>query len=227
MGYSLVHFPYVKDSEDKEIATKTRDTNCHVEMWFWLVKQSILQKKKFLRPANFIHKLYGSLQGRYKEHIIKHNLPNSLLTDPLPTIVGMDQVEEQWAKRERNTNKAKRSSKYFKPPDVIPKAKHKPKKSNGHRKGSHKRSVTGCESFEAPGSATEKKERTEEDRCQEKPSAHEEKKVNNDEEENNTFKGQQHETEHVEQGDASAEAGPVDDVSKDTNILAEVMHSNW
>ena len=59
---------------------KTRDTNCQVEMWFWIVKHSILQKKKNLRPADYLHKMFGSLQGRHKEHVIQNNLPDEFHT---------------------------------------------------------------------------------------------------------------------------------------------------
>ena len=41
--------------------------------------------------------MYGSLQGRYKEHIIQNNLPDTLITDKPPAIKGLDQAE-QWAK---------------------------------------------------------------------------------------------------------------------------------
>ena len=44
--------------------------------------------------------MYGSLQGRYKEHILRNNLPDDLLTDPLPNITNMDQAEEKWKERE-------------------------------------------------------------------------------------------------------------------------------
>ena len=110
---------------------KTRDTNCQVEMWFWIVKHSILQKKKYLRPADFIHKMYGSLQGRYKEHIIQNNLPDTLITDKPPAITGLDQAEEQWAKRDKNDGTTKRKSKYFETPKKIPIPKKGPRRSKG------------------------------------------------------------------------------------------------
>jgi len=47
---------------------KTRETNCHVEGWFAIVKQHILMKARRLRPGKFVRKMYTSLQGRYIEH---------------------------------------------------------------------------------------------------------------------------------------------------------------
>lgn len=76
---------------------RTRESNCHVEEWFWIIKQSILQQKKFFRPAYFIHKMYSSLQGRYKEHIMAQNLTLAR-SHPCPKPTVMDQ-EEQWAKK--------------------------------------------------------------------------------------------------------------------------------
>lgn len=35
---------------------KTRDTNCHAELWFGLVKHCILQKKRYLQQAEFVFK---------------------------------------------------------------------------------------------------------------------------------------------------------------------------
>lgn len=147
---------YSADSDLQQIPTKTRETNCHVEMWFWLVKHNILQKKKFLRPATFIHKMYGSLQGRYTEHIMKHNLPVHLLNDPLPIVSDVHQAEEQWAKREKNSNKPKRKSKYFQPPDQLPRAKPMPKKSKTKKRSSNSTAVQKQSSAEA-GSATEER----------------------------------------------------------------------
>ncbi|ROL42864.1 hypothetical protein DPX16_0288 [Anabarilius grahami] len=53
----------VKDGEQRQ--DKTRETNCHVEGWFSILKQHILQKARRLRPGNFVCKMYASLQGRY------------------------------------------------------------------------------------------------------------------------------------------------------------------
>ncbi len=62
---------YSKESI-KEI--KTRETNCHVEQWFSIVKNHILQRKRFLRPADLISKMFNSLQGRYKQHRMMYNI---------------------------------------------------------------------------------------------------------------------------------------------------------
>ncbi len=55
---------------DHDDLQKTHDTNCHAENWFCIVKDKILQKKLHHRPAKFIQKMYASLQGRYREHIL-------------------------------------------------------------------------------------------------------------------------------------------------------------
>lgn len=59
-------------AEDKKVDVKyqTGDTSCHVELWFSLVQQSSLQKKQNLRPAEFVSKMYDSIQGRYIEHVM-------------------------------------------------------------------------------------------------------------------------------------------------------------
>lgn len=57
---------------------KTRDTNCHAENWFCIVKTK-LYRKKYHHPAAFIQKMYASLQGRHREHILQHDLPDRIL----------------------------------------------------------------------------------------------------------------------------------------------------
>ncbi|XP_048017419.1 uncharacterized protein LOC125249217 [Megalobrama amblycephala] len=98
--------------------SKTRETNCHVEEWFWIVKHRILQTKKFLRPADFIHKMYGSPQGRFREHIIN----NSLILpcrDPQPKQNFFSQKEDWAAKKKTSRKHKKRRTKYFDPPFVL------------------------------------------------------------------------------------------------------------
>lgn len=102
----------------KEI--KTRETNCHVEQWFSIVKNHILQRKRFLRPADFISKMYNSLQGRYKQHQMMYNI-DSLSQDAPSKQKTIDQQEEQWAKRSERP--AKHRSKYFDPPEAVPQPK--------------------------------------------------------------------------------------------------------
>lgn len=104
--------------------SKTRETNCHVEEWFWIVKQSILQTKKYLRDADFIHKMYGSLQARYREHIMNNNLSLSC-RDPQPKENFFCQKEE-WAKKTSRKHH-KRRTKYFDPPYILPKPSQSPK----------------------------------------------------------------------------------------------------
>ncbi|XP_026104384.1 uncharacterized protein LOC113075953 [Carassius auratus] len=104
--------------------SKTRESNCHVEQWFWIVKHSILKKKKYLRPADFIQNMYGSLQGRYKEHIINNNL---LLPyrDPEPKEKFFSQKEE-WAQKTSRKDKDRHKTKYFDPPEVLPQPSQSP-----------------------------------------------------------------------------------------------------
>lgn len=68
---------YATDSTkppEPTVEAKTRDTNSHVECWFGILKNSILQRRRKMRPADFICRLHSSLQGRYREHIIGHGL---------------------------------------------------------------------------------------------------------------------------------------------------------
>ena len=114
-----------KKSDEKP---KTRDTNCHVELWFNLVKHSILQNKRYLRPAEFVSKMYASMQGRYIEHIMQHNLPEEIL-DKLNTSSGKsgDDPIEHWNKRNSSARRSKSKSKYFNPPKKLTKPKSKMK----------------------------------------------------------------------------------------------------
>ncbi|XP_038156924.1 uncharacterized protein LOC119793751 [Cyprinodon tularosa] len=107
---------------------KTRNTNCHVELWFGLVKHSILQKKRYLRPAEFVSKMYDSMQGRYIEHIIQQNLPKQIF-DKINASSGKsdDDPTEQWNKRDSSAGRPKSQSKYFNPPKKINKPKTKQK----------------------------------------------------------------------------------------------------
>ncbi|TKS90225.1 Zinc finger protein 658B [Collichthys lucidus] len=124
--------------EDEELledrTEKTRETNCHVEQWFGIVKHHILRKKKQLRPGTFIRTMYRSLQDRYIEHIIKHNLPDHLITKP-QTFMNIKLSEETWAKRNQPEEKVGQS-KYYTAPDKmpVPKEKRVKKRRKGHVK---------------------------------------------------------------------------------------------
>ena len=120
--------------EDEELVKdrteKTRETNCHVEQWFGIVKHHILRKKKQLRPGTFIRTMYRSLQNRYIEHILKHNLPDRLITKP-QTFMDIKLSEETWAKKDHPEVKVGQS-KYYTAPDRMPVPKQKRvKKSKG------------------------------------------------------------------------------------------------
>lgn len=107
----------------KSDSAKTRDTNCHVETWFGIVKNSILHKKRKFRPAEFIQRMYASLKGRYREHIINHSLPENLLVRPMRPKKTVVFAEENWAKREEPAPKKAERSKYYKVPKKEPKPK--------------------------------------------------------------------------------------------------------
>ncbi|KAF4114297.1 hypothetical protein G5714_004520 [Onychostoma macrolepis] len=93
------------ESHEQDLVTtkkqpKTRDTNCHVEKWFGIVKHSIMEKGGGKKTGTFIRKMHQSLQGRYTENIIQHKLPQKLLLQPEPpeTPVNLDLSQETWMK---------------------------------------------------------------------------------------------------------------------------------
>ncbi|KAL1277100.1 hypothetical protein QQF64_023773 [Cirrhinus molitorella] len=92
-------------SSHKLDSVKTRDTNCHVEKWFGIVKSSILPKKRHVRPADFIQALYSSLKGRYMEHVLKNNLPENLLVRPIRPMKSPVFAKESWEKKEEQAPK--------------------------------------------------------------------------------------------------------------------------
>ncbi|XP_048017998.1 uncharacterized protein LOC125249699 [Megalobrama amblycephala] len=95
---------------------KTRDTNCHTERWFGIVKHSIMHKGKKVNPGVFIRKMRKSLQERYREHIIKHELPQKLLCQPEEPL-NLDQSQETWKKEECFPST---KSKFFSVPQKVP-----------------------------------------------------------------------------------------------------------
>ncbi|RXN37671.1 hypothetical protein ROHU_001836 [Labeo rohita] len=113
---------------------KTRETNCHVEGWFSIVKQHILMKARRLRPGNFVRKMYSFLQGRYIEHIMQHGFPLKLLQKPL-NVRDITFAEESWAKKEKVTASKMGESKYYSIPTSVPHPKRK-------QSGKAKRHVT-------------------------------------------------------------------------------------
>ncbi|XP_024147265.2 uncharacterized protein LOC112158246 [Oryzias melastigma] len=101
------------------------DTNCHAENWFCILKTKILQKKLYLRPADFIQKMNQSLQGRYREHILRNELPERLLEKSWTLRKpGLEHSEERWSKK-TTSEKKERKTKYFDPPLVMPTPKEK------------------------------------------------------------------------------------------------------
>ena len=111
---------------------QTRDTNCHIENWFGILKQQSPQKKRCLRPPEFIRKMHGSLKGRYSEHILRHQLPEDLLIRPLSPKNNVDLAEERWAKlgSPRQIDK----SKYYGAPKVERKTKRKERAGQKQKK---------------------------------------------------------------------------------------------
>ncbi len=122
---------YANDKEDYSfVPSKTRDTNCHVERWFGIVKHSILRKQRRLRPGTFVRQMYGSLQGRYREHVMAHNFSERLLLRPISK-KDITQSQEGWAKRDGSKPQTAKS-KFYTAPSTVP----FPKKAKSIKKGS-------------------------------------------------------------------------------------------
>lgn len=103
-----------------DVKLKPRETDCHIELWFQLVKDYTLSRKRYLRPADFISKMFVSIQGQYIEHIREHNMKmESILNTTWPSSKTCDD-EEQWAKSDSSAGQAKSKSKYFRPPKNLP-----------------------------------------------------------------------------------------------------------
>ncbi|KAF4089474.1 hypothetical protein AMELA_G00066510 [Ameiurus melas] len=66
--------------------------------------------------------MFNSLQGRYTQHQMMHNL-DSLSQGTSPKQQTIDQQEEQWAKRSQTQRAAKHRLKYFDPPEAVPQPK--------------------------------------------------------------------------------------------------------
>ena len=120
-----------------------RDTNCHVERWFGIVKQSILRKQRRLRPGTFVRKMHGSLQGfRYSEHIMCHNFSEQLLLKPSEP-KDITQSQEGWAQRNGATHTTAKSKFYTAPKTVpVPKrAKSTQKAEKDHQKSADEKTT--------------------------------------------------------------------------------------
>ncbi|KAL0199292.1 hypothetical protein M9458_007832, partial [Cirrhinus mrigala] len=100
---------------------KKRDTNCHVEQWFCIVKTSILRKKTHLRPAHFIQAMYRSLKGRYKDYIMRNNLPDDILLRPHRPSSNVSFAEERWGRRaSKKHKKGTGKSHFYRAPFEMP-----------------------------------------------------------------------------------------------------------
>jgi len=106
------------------VTEKTRDTNCPVEKWFGIVQHSIMGKIKIkMTPGTFIRKMYPSLQARYKEHGIQHNLSQGLLLKPVPPM-DVGEPHETWKRKEARF--PVRKSKSYSAPHTVPVPHKKP-----------------------------------------------------------------------------------------------------
>lgn len=66
-----------------------------------------------------------SLQGRYREHILRNELPERLLEKSWTLRKpGLEHSEERWSKK-TTSEKRERKTKYFDPPLVMPTPKEK------------------------------------------------------------------------------------------------------
>ncbi|XP_057186027.1 uncharacterized protein LOC130551974 isoform X2 [Triplophysa rosa] len=113
------HESHEQDNLTANTSQQTRDTNCHIENWFRIVKHSILHSKKKLRPGMFIRKMHRSMQGRYTEHIIQHNLSQELLLKPLAPMNLLDQSKETWMRKDQERRPVTKS-KFFSVPESVP-----------------------------------------------------------------------------------------------------------
>lgn len=96
------------------------ETNCHVELWFNLVKNKNLQEEQHLRPASFVQTLHKSLRGRYIKHCLNHQLQ---LRHPVSSEgkTKQDSSKEQWAPPKKRPHK--RKSKFYHAPSEVPRPK--------------------------------------------------------------------------------------------------------
>ncbi|XP_016120484.1 uncharacterized protein [Sinocyclocheilus grahami] len=138
------------ESHEQDLVTakkqpKTRDTNCHIEKWFGIAKHSIMQKEKKVKPGTFIRKMHQSLQARYTENIIQHNLPQKLLLQPEPP-VNLDQSQETWMKKKEERFPSTKS-KFYSVPQKIPKDWVKKKWRPGKIKHSFQEDSFSCGVF--------------------------------------------------------------------------------
>ena len=76
LGNLSHHAPHPNNPGTKE--KETRDTNCHVEAWFGIVKNHILLKKERMRPGAFLRKMHTSLHGRNVEHRLGNGKINDI-----------------------------------------------------------------------------------------------------------------------------------------------------
>ncbi|XP_051977937.1 uncharacterized protein LOC127639766 [Xyrauchen texanus] len=81
--------------------------------------------------------MHQSLQTRYTEHIILHNLPQKLLLQPEPPL-NLDQCQETWMKKEERFPNTK--SKFFSVPQRMPVPQKKKRRIHKDKPKSHKQS---------------------------------------------------------------------------------------
>ncbi len=84
------------------------------------------KKKEKMRPETSIQKMYQSLQARYKEHVIHHNISKGLLLKPVP-LVDIGECHETWRRKETKFLAGK-SNFYSSPHTVLVPHKKKKKK---------------------------------------------------------------------------------------------------
>lgn len=89
-----------------------------------------MAKMKKMTPGTFIRKMFTSLQGRYKEHVIQNKLSQGLLLKPAPPVDG-GEPQESWM-RKQTTFLAKKS-KFYSAPNRVP----VPHKKKGGKKEAH------------------------------------------------------------------------------------------
>ncbi|CAC5394834.1 unnamed protein product [Mytilus coruscus] len=95
----------------------TRDSNCHVENWFKIMKKDTLQGKKRLAPGNFVRRIYKVLKGRIKG-FSKTVGSGKIKTTKKAVGHNIELQEEIWKKREESNIRS-----YYISPSKAPEPK--------------------------------------------------------------------------------------------------------
>lgn len=87
-----------------------------------------MAKMKKMTPGTFIRKMFTSLQGHFKEHVIQNKLSQGLLLKPAPPVDG-GEPQESWMRKQ--TRFLAKKSKFYSAPNRVP----VPHKKRGKKRG--------------------------------------------------------------------------------------------